>query len=103
MTGKGESQSAGRKKAPEVQEDQDKRLEAVRKDEPKSARPLETLRAGVQNPSQSEPKPRNWGEHLDWNRHKFAQWLVVGTLVAILIFQSSNTRGHVRTRRLPVP
>lgn len=85
MTGKDESQKTERKKAPEVQDDQDKRLETVRKDPVSWERQRELMRAGVRNPSQSEPKPRNWGEHLDWNRHKFAQWLVIGTLSAILI------------------
>lgn len=85
MTGKDESQETERKKAPEVQDDQDKSLEDVHKAEIISARQDKIQRGSELSASQSEPKPRNWGEHLDWNRHKFAQWLVVGTLSAILI------------------
>ncbi|MEH0147426.1 hypothetical protein V6D40_07115 [Corynebacterium sp. Q4381] len=76
----------GRKPAPEVNDTEDepigqirpnREIRIVRSTPPKGAK------ATLTKARASEPKPRNWREQLDWTRHKFAQRLVVGALIAI--------------------
>lgn len=80
--------SAGRKPAPEVKGTADKPMGTARSQ--RVTRIIESqvpegINARLTDAPASEPKPRNWKEQLDWTRHKFAQWLVVGALVAIFV------------------